>query len=70
MPLTLSKNLIDSISLNKKGKPVAIEISAEEYESIQALKLKMLQARAAQAKSDITAGNLKDGESFFEELTS
>ncbi|MBV1882197.1 MAG: type II toxin-antitoxin system Phd/YefM family antitoxin [Pseudomonadales bacterium] len=56
------------IQINKNGKPVAVVISAEEYESIQALKLKMLQARAAQAKADITAGNLKDGESFFDEL--
>jgi prevent-host-death family protein len=56
------------IQINKNGKPVAVVISAEEYESIEALKLRLLQSRAAQAKADIEAGNLVDGESFFDEL--
>ncbi len=56
------------IQINKNGKPVAVVISAEEYESIETLKLRLLQARAIQAKADIAAGNLVDGESFFDEL--
>ncbi len=56
------------IQINKNGKPVVVVISAEEYESIKALKLRLLQLRATQAKADITVGNLVDGESFFEEL--
>ncbi len=56
------------IQINKNGKPVAVVISAEEYESIEALKLRLLQSRAMQAKADIEAGNLIDGESFFDEL--
>lgn len=56
------------IQINKNGKPVAIVISAEEYESIEALKLRLLQSRAMQAKVDIAAGNLVDGESFFDDL--
>lgn len=56
------------VQINKNGKAVAVVISAEEYESIEALKLQLLQTRAIQAKADIGAGNLVDGESFFDEL--
>lgn len=56
------------VQINKNGKPVAVVISAQEYESIEALKLHLLQARALQAKADIEAGNLTDGESFFDTL--
>lgn len=56
------------IQINKNGKPVAVVISAEEFESIEALKLRLLQSRAAQANADIATGNLVDGESFFDEL--
>jgi PHD/YefM family antitoxin component YafN of YafNO toxin-antitoxin module len=43
-------------------------ISAEDYESIESLKLQLLQLRAAQAKEQIKAGEFTDGESFFEDL--
>ncbi len=56
------------VQINKNGKPVAVVISAEEYENIEALKLRLLQSRAIQANADIEAGNLVDGDSFFDEL--
>lgn len=58
------------VQINKNGKPVAVVMSAEDYQSIDELKLQLLQARMAQAKADIAAGNLIDGESFFDELES
>ena len=58
------------LQINKNGKPVAVILSMEEYESIEALKLRLLQVRAAQAKADIASGNLVDGEAFFDELES
>ncbi len=58
------------VQIKKNGKPVVVVISAEEYESIEALKLRLLQSRAVQANADIAAGNLIDGESFFDELES
>lgn len=58
------------IQINKNGKPVAVVISTEEYASIEALKLRLLQSRAEQARADIAAGNLVDGEAFFDELQS
>ena len=56
------------VQINKNGKPVAVVTSAEEYESMEAIKLRLLQSRAMQAKADIEAGNLVDGEAFFDEL--
>ena len=56
------------IQINKNGKPVAVVISMDEYECIEALKLKLLQSRAARAMADIEAGNTVDGELFFDSL--
>lgn len=56
------------VQINKNGKPVAVVISAEEYAGIETIKLRLLQSRAVQARVDIAAGNLADGESFFDEL--
>ncbi|MDC9616292.1 type II toxin-antitoxin system Phd/YefM family antitoxin [Xenorhabdus khoisanae] len=58
------------IQINKNGKPVAVVISMDEYESIETLRLKLLQSRAAQARVDIKTGNTLDGEAFFNELIS
>jgi prevent-host-death family protein len=56
------------IQINKNGKPVAVVISMDEYDSIEALKLQFLQSRVAQAKADIDSSNTIDGDSFFDEL--
>ena len=56
------------VQINKNGKAVAVVISAEEYQSVETLKLRLLQARAQQAMVDIESGNLLDGEAFFDEL--
>ena len=58
------------VQISKNGKPVAVVISADEYKNIEALKLQMLQLRAAQAKADIAEGKLADGDTFFDELES
>ena len=56
------------VQINKNGKSVAVVISAEDYESMEALKLRLVQARARQAEADIEAGSLVDGEAFFDEI--
>ena len=58
------------VQINKNGKPVAVVISMDEYESNEALRLQLLQSRAIRAKNDIESGNTIDGESFFEALES
>ena len=35
---------------------------------MEALKLRLVQARARQAEADIEAGSLVDGEAFFDEI--
>ena len=56
------------VQINKNGKSVAVVISAEDYESMEALKLRLAQARVRQAEADIEAGSLVDGEAFFDEI--
>lgn len=58
------------VQINKNGKPVVVVISMDEYEKTELLKLRYLQSRAAQAKNDIEAGNLTDGDGFFDALES
>lgn len=56
------------VQINKNGKAVAVVISTEEYESLESLKLLLLQAKAKQAREDIASGQLMDGEAFFADL--
>jgi len=58
------------VQINKNGKPVAVVISMDEYEKTESLKLRYLQSRVAQARNDIEAGNLTDGDGFFDALES
>ena len=60
----------EPIQINKNGKPVAVVISVEEYENLEALKLKNIQDRAAQAQQDIENNDVIDGDTFFSELAS
>ena len=56
------------VQINKNGKPVAVLVSFDEYENIEALKLSLLKSRANRAKEDIANHDTVDGESFFDEL--
>jgi prevent-host-death family protein len=58
------------IQINKNGKPVAVVISVDEYQSMETLKLRLLQTRATSAVEDINNGETVDGEQFFTELES
>ena len=56
------------VQISKNGKPVAVVISMEEYQNIEALKLQLLQVRATNARYDINNKNTVDGEQFFTNL--
>lgn len=58
------------VQINKNGKPVAVVISIDEFESMEKLKLRLLQLRFKQAKDDVINKNTVDGESFFDALES
>ena len=58
------------IQINKNGKPVAVVISVDEYQSMEILKLRLLQTRALGVVQDMNNGDTVDGEQFFTELES
>ncbi len=58
------------VQINKNGRPVAVVLSVDEYETIESLKLNYLKDRAAQAVSDIEEGRLVDSREFFSSLLS
>ena len=60
----------EPIQIRKNGKPVAVVLSVDEYESFEALKTEMLRARALRAQNELNAGQLTDGDSFLDELVS
>lgn len=66
----LMKAQREPIQINKNGRPVAVVISADEYEHIEMLKTNLLKARAEQATKDIREDNLLDGDDFFSALFS
>ncbi|WP_409524318.1 type II toxin-antitoxin system Phd/YefM family antitoxin [Nitrincola sp. MINF-07-Sa-05] len=56
------------VQINKNGKPVAVVMSAEDYQSIESMKLELLKIRSDRARLDVAAARLIDGEAFFDEL--
>jgi len=70
-PVQISKNgkpVAVVISAGKNGKPVAVVISADEFERLEAFKLRYLKARASKAIDDGASNNIVEGESFFDKL--
>ena len=56
------------IQINKNGKPVAVVVSINDYDRIEALKQRLLKVRILRAKEDLNAGRTIEGEAFFDEL--
>jgi len=58
----------EPVQISRNGKPVAVVVSVEDYESMEAMKLQLLKARIQRAQNDIDTGNTVDGDAFFDEL--
>ncbi|AFJ45750.1 type II toxin-antitoxin system Phd/YefM family antitoxin [Shimwellia blattae] len=58
----------EPVQINRNGKPVAVVVSAEDYQQLEALKQQWLRAKIQRARDDIAAGNTLDGDVFFEQL--
>ncbi|WP_312664708.1 type II toxin-antitoxin system Phd/YefM family antitoxin [Pantoea sp. CTOTU49201] len=58
----------EPVQISRNGKPVAVVISAEEYQAIEAMKQQFVQEKIARARNDIANGKLTDGETFFDQL--
>ncbi len=49
------------VKINKNGKPVAVVISASEYEQLEALRENHLKAEINEGIADLEAGNVSNG---------
>ena len=49
------------VRINKNGKPVAVVVSADEYELLEACREKYLKAEIDKGIADLEAGNVSDG---------
>ncbi|WP_343554553.1 type II toxin-antitoxin system prevent-host-death family antitoxin [Pantoea sp.] len=58
----------EPVQISRNGKAVAVVISVEEYQMIEAMKQQFVQEKIARAKQDIADGRLVDGETFFNQL--
>ena len=56
------------VGINKNGKPVAVMISASDYEGIEILKRTLLQQEIQQGLADIEAGHVVDGPEVIQTL--
>ncbi len=56
------------VQINKNGKAVAIVVSANDYQSIEALKIQMLKERVQRANTEIKTDTIIDGEAFINQL--
>lgn len=58
----------EPVQISRNGKPVAVVVSVEDYEHMEAMKLQLLKAKIQRARSDADTGNVVDGDAFFDEL--
>jgi len=58
----------EPISINKNGKPVAVVLSAQEFEMLSALKKEWLKIELQKGVTDLKAGKVKDGSDVLEGL--
>ena len=58
----------EPVQINRNGKPVAVVVSIEDYEQMEAMKHQLLKAKIQRAQNDIHLGNTVDGDAFFDEL--
>lgn len=56
------------VQITKNGKPAAVVVSFDNYNSIEQLKMELLKAKAKQSLEDIETGNLVDGDEFLNYL--
>jgi len=59
----------EPVQINRNGKAVAVVLSVDDYQSMELLKMSALKQRIEQAKEDILAGRVLDGNSFFDDLS-
>lgn len=56
------------VQINRNGKAVAVVVSVDDYLNLESLKMQNLKALVAQAKEDIAAGRVIEGDLYFDNL--
>lgn len=56
------------VGINKNGKPVAVMVSAETFDELQAVQRAALQQAIDDGMADIKAGNIVEGDEVFSRL--
>ena len=56
------------VQVTRSGKPVAMIVSIEDYNSTEELKLRYVREHIQEALADIKNGNVEDGDAFFHNL--
>lgn len=56
------------VRINKNGKPVAVVVSAAEYEQLELYREEHLKAEIEAGIADLEAGNISDGVEVFKRL--
>ena len=56
------------VGINRNGKPVAVMVSAETFDELQAVQRAALQQAIDDGMTDIKAGNMVEGDEVFSRL--
>ena len=58
----------EPVGINKNGKPVAVVVSASEYEDFQSLKEEWLKIELQKGLDDVHTGRVQDGKAVMDRL--
>jgi prevent-host-death family protein len=64
----LLKSQKSPVQITRSGKAVAVMISIETYEAVEAFKMRYLKEKLARSKNDVGNGYIVDGPKFFDDL--
>ena len=64
----LIKSQKGPVQITRSGKPISVMISADDYETMEEMKMRYLKEKLAQAKDDIDNGRVVDGPTFFDDM--
>jgi prevent-host-death family protein len=64
----LLKSQKGPVQITRSGKPISVIMSAEDYETLEAMKMDHLKDKLARAQNDIDNGKVVDGPTFFDNL--
>jgi len=64
----LMKAQREPVSINKNGKPIAVLVSAVEYQEIEMMKKSYLKLAIQEGLADLEAGNVQPGKEAFDDI--